>query len=165
VLVGEAFAPAGKPARTLMTRLRVGEIDKRVEVWGDRSMGPDGAFFEGARFTRMPLLWERAAGGPETSNPVGVRIDARDAYGRRILPNLVPPGLALRGVDEAIDPAGFGPIAPSWPERQGKLGRYAGSFAADEWTRRPLPPGIDAGYFSAAPWDQRPRSCDDDGSC
>ncbi|MCC6556017.1 MAG: DUF2169 domain-containing protein, partial [Polyangiaceae bacterium] len=162
VLVGEAFAPAGKPARTLITRLRVGEIDKRVEVWGDRSMGPDGAFFEGARFTRMPLLWERAAGGPETSNPVGVRLDARDAYGRRILPNLVPPGVAVRKLEEAIEPAGFGPISPSWPARQAKLGRYAGSYAPDEWARRPLPPGIDAAYFSAAPWDQQAEKLRED---
>ncbi|HSN97251.1 MAG TPA: DUF2169 domain-containing protein [Candidatus Nanopelagicales bacterium] len=162
VLVGEAYAPGGSPARSLVARLRVSEIDKRVEVCGERYLGPDGKLVEGARFTRMPLLWERAAGGPDTVNPVGIRPDVKDGYGRRALPNLLPPGFALMGMDDAIEPAGFGPIAASWPERRQKLGRAAGSFSEREWTQKPLPPGVDVGYFNAAPWDQQADRIRDD---
>jgi len=155
VLVGEAYAPAGRPARSLIARLRVADIDKRVEVCADRLLGPDGAVVEGARFSRMPLLWERAAGGPDTANPVGVRADAKDAYGRRPLPNLVPPGLALMKLEDAIEPMGFGPVARAWPERRNKLGPAAASWSERDWPRQPLPPGMDVGYFNAAPWDQQ----------
>src|SRR5215212_7838266 len=33
VLVGHAYAPKREPARAIMTRLLVGEIDKSIEVW------------------------------------------------------------------------------------------------------------------------------------
>ena len=46
----------------------------------------------------MPLGYERAAGGPDTSNPLGVRADARpNTYGMVALPNLQPPGLQISG--------------------------------------------------------------------
>ena len=66
-LVGYAFAPKGRPVRSLLVRLVVGGIDKRIEVFCDRAFTLDGKLREGDRFTRMPLTWERAAGGPETS--------------------------------------------------------------------------------------------------
>ncbi|EYF08104.1 DUF2169 domain-containing protein [Chondromyces apiculatus] len=162
VVVGEAFAPPGKPARSLIARLRVADVDKRVEVCGERLLGPDGSVVEGARFTRMPLLWERAAGGPDTVNPVGVRPSAKDAYGRRSLPNLLPPGLALMGLEEIIEPVGFGPVAASWPERRKKLGRAASTWSDRDWSRQPLPQGMDVGYFNAAPWDQQADRLRDD---
>ena len=36
VLVGQAFAPGGQPVRSLVARLAVGEMDKRIEVFCDR---------------------------------------------------------------------------------------------------------------------------------
>ena len=54
VLVGQAFAPRGAPARTLVVRLCVGEIDKSIEVHPDRALTREGELREGARWTSMP---------------------------------------------------------------------------------------------------------------
>ncbi|WP_437738331.1 DUF2169 domain-containing protein [Sorangium sp. So ce1335] len=155
VLVGHAFAPGQVPVRSLVARLSVGEIDKSIEVFCDRSFTREGALREGQPFARMPLLWERAARGADAANAVGIAAGARDAYGAHRLPNLVPPGTVISGPDDVIEPAGFGPIAPSWPARRSRLGRHAAAFASGEWQRSPLPPDLDASYFNAAPPDQQ----------
>jgi hypothetical protein len=114
VLVGQAFAPRGAPARSLVARLGVGEIDKSIEVHPDRALTREGELREGGRWTSMPLLYERAAGGPETWNPVGVSREAPpDSYGQRLLPNLQAPSAGLSDADLAA-PVGFGPIPASW---------------------------------------------------
>lgn len=161
VLIGHAFAPGGAPTRALTARLIIGDIDKAVEVWCDRSFTQDGVLHEGARFSRVPLLWERAAGGPDTSNPVGIRASARDMYGRRELPNLQQPGITVTSIDSVIEPVGFGPIAAAWPVRRQKLGRHAASWSPTDWHRRPLPQDIDASYFNAAPRDQQTQALRD----
>lgn len=148
VLVGHAFAPERTPARSLVARLVVGELDKSIEIWCDRVVGDGGAIAEGAAFERMPLVYERAAGGPATWNPVGLPPDALDPRGRRILPNLLHPGSPMR-------PIGFGPIAPNWPLRRDKLGRRAAHGLPTGFAREPMPPDLDPAYFQAAPPDQQ----------
>ncbi len=155
VLVGHAFAPRGEPVRSLVVRLIVGEIDKSIEVFCERSWSQEGLLREGQRFTRMPLRWERAAGGPETTNPVGVRGDRADLYGNVAVANLQPPGVLVSDPSDFLEPVGFGPIAPAWPARREKLGRHAGSWSDARWHREPLPPDIDPGYFNSAPRDQQ----------
>lgn len=162
VLVGEAYAPGGQPVRSLVARLLIGEIDKSIEVYSERWFTQDNVLHEGDRFARMPLLWERAAGGPDTSNPVGVRADARDAYGRHALPNLQPPGTLVATAGDAIEPIGFGPLDPAWPARRQRLGRHAAAWSDTEWTRQALPTDLDATYFNAAPRDQQTAHLRDD---
>ena len=154
-LVGHAFAPGGQPVRSLVARLIVGELDKSVEVVCDRHFTMDGSLEEGSRFARMPLRYERAAGGPGTSNPVGVRHDARDAYGRRRLPNLQPIGIHVANPDDFIEPIGFGPLGPDWPARVERLGPRGAGFTPAALAEHPLPEGIDLGYFNEAPRDQQ----------
>src|SRR5206468_2579065 len=89
MLVGHAFAPRGEPVRSLVVRIIVGEVDKSIEVHGERAWSPDGLLREGPRFAKMPLRYERAAGGPDTRNPVGIRPDGRpDVYGNVAIANL-----------------------------------------------------------------------------
>ncbi|MEP7126576.1 MAG: DUF2169 domain-containing protein [Byssovorax sp.] len=148
VLVGSAHAPNGQPVRALVVRMTVGAIDKSVEVVCPRLRTREGELREGKRWAKMPLLWERAAGGPDTPNPVGVRRDGpRDLYGQRSLPNLKAPGIA----DDAIDPIGLGPIAADWIDRR----RRAGGAAPADLVRAPFGEGFDATYFQAAPADQQ----------
>jgi hypothetical protein len=156
VLVGHAFAPRGEPARSIMTRLVVGSIDKSLEAFGERFFGQDGALREGNRVAKVPLRYERAAGGPETHNPVGVRPDLPpDAYGSSPVPNLQPPGMLVASRSDAIAPTGYGPIAPTWPSRLEKLGAYAGSIDPGRWSEQPVPDDIDPSYFNCAPHDQQ----------
>ncbi|MBI4701218.1 MAG: DUF2169 domain-containing protein [Deltaproteobacteria bacterium] len=154
-LVGEAFAPPGRPARNVVARLIVGSLDKSIEVWCDRFGTQHGELEEGARFTRMPLRYERAAGGPQTYNPVGIDREAPpDAYGRRLLPNLQPPGQSVGSPDDFIETVGFGPIAEGWPARVELLGAHARAWQP-AWHEHPLPADLDARYFNCAPVDQR----------
>jgi hypothetical protein len=154
VLVGSAFAPEKQPVRSLVARLLVGSVDKSVEVHADRWWTLGGELREGLRFASMPLRYERAAGGPDTANPAGMRSDVTDSQGAVAVPNLLPPGSFVARRGDPIDPIGFGPVAPEWPSRREKLARHAAWFARD-WRAQPLPPDFDAGFFNVAPRDQQ----------
>lgn len=157
MLVGHAYAPKKQPVRSLMVRLIVGSLNKSIEVWGDRRFRvQDGQFREGPWFSKMPLNWERAAGGPETINPVGVRFNAEpDAYGLTTIPNLQPPGFHVAQRSDTFAPVCFAPLSATWTSRATKLGRFAGSFSPSTWNTQPFPDGFDYGYFQAAPPDQQ----------
>ncbi|MFO0593397.1 MAG: DUF2169 domain-containing protein [Polyangiaceae bacterium] len=162
LLVGHAFAPRGQPARSLVARLTIGDVDKAIEVMCDRTLGQDGQIREGARFVKMPIRYERAGGGPDTMNPVGLRADVRsDAYGNITLPNLLAAGSAVTALADLFVPVGFGPIAPAWPSRWQKLGRHQARFRVTPWNQAPLPEDLDPSYFNAAPEDQRPSELRD----
>jgi hypothetical protein len=154
VLVGSAFAPQRKPARSLVTRLVVGELDKSVEVYGGRTVAPDGSVREGMRWLAMPLRYERAGGGPDTPNPVGMRPEG-DAFNPLALPHLVPPGFFSTDPSEPIPPTGYGPIAASWPPRRDKLGARASSWNDREWHKDALGDDFDFAYFQIAPREQQ----------
>jgi hypothetical protein len=149
-LVGHAFAPAGKPVRSLIARMVVGEVDKAIEVHADRYLTMDGVLHESQGFTCMPLVWERARGGPESWNPVGVAQGVRNGLGRSVLPNLT---VHNEGVDTIGEPMCFGPLGPSWPARRSKLARMAPPMPRT-LPITPLPPGFDFGFFNVAPFDQ-----------
>ncbi len=155
LLVGCADAP-GAPVRALATRLNVGDVAKSIEVHGDRVFTLDGELRGPAQLSRMPLRWERAAGGPGTANPAGTSLDAPpDTRGMAALPNLQPPGTHVAPRGDFIAPIGYGPIAPSWPGRVAKLHRHAPGWDHLRWIQRPLPDDIDLAYFNAAPPDQQ----------
>lgn len=153
VLVGPAYAPGKEAVRTFRARLVVGTIDKSVVVWCDRSRSVrDGLITLGPPITKLPLLWERAAGGPHTDNPVGMRLDTPpDAAGRVAIPNLQPPGTKLDRAD-SFAPVGLGPLSPRWPARARALG---GAALPPRWQDQPLPDDFDYSYFNVAPPDQR----------
>ena len=141
ILSGHACAPQGRPIASAAVHLGlVGagarrSVDKTLHVFGDRSRVGDGAV---QLFERMPLVYERACGGPD--NPVGV------AFGSAVLPNVV----------DAVDPhrpGGFGPIASHWPTRRRLLGSVAPTVL--ETSIPELPAGFDWRYFQAAPANQQ----------
>ncbi|MGK4007952.1 DUF2169 domain-containing protein [Sorangium sp. So ce1036] len=157
VVVGHAYAPEGNPVRLLVARLAVGDLDKAVQIRGDACFAHDGALGEPAPFTRMPLRWERAAGGPRTANPVGVPTGdggLADPWGRVRAPNLLPAGSWGAARRELVRPAGLGPLRPEWPDRAERLRRHAAGWNHARWAERPLPEDIDLGYFNVAPPDQ-----------
>lgn len=110
LVIGHAHAPHGLPVTSLIARIAVSGVDKSVEVHGDRRWTPDGQLGPAAPFTRMPLRWERAAGGPGTCNAAG-------APAGLLAPNLQPTGMVLRRPADPVPPIGLGPIAPGWSER------------------------------------------------
>jgi hypothetical protein len=148
LLVGSAFAPRREPVRSLTVRLEVGGVEKAIDVFGDRAFLADGKLREGPGFVKMPLRWERAAGGPDNWNPVGVPMPAG-------IPNLQPPGVVIAQPSDIVPPIGFGPIAANWPERREQLGQHAGAWPHPGWAEHPLPDAFDLGYFNTAPRDQQ----------
>ena len=155
VVVGSACAPRGERVRVLRARLVVGEVDKSIEAFGDRVFAQDGTLREGARFAKMALRYERAAGGAGTSNPVGVSPDLSDTFGQIPLPNLQPPGVEIGSPRDHVEPIGLGPIAPGWPERRERLRQHAQAFLSGAWAGQALPDDLDLGFFNAAPRDQQ----------
>jgi hypothetical protein len=155
VLVGNAFVPGRTPVRSLTARMVVGAVDKSIEVTCDRMFTQDGRLQEAPSFANMPLLYERAAGGPDTRNPVGIRATARDTYGQLPVPNLQPPGMLVSTPTDHIEPIGYGPIAATWAERRDRLGRHAATFAPESIAESLVPDDIDPLYFNVAPRDQQ----------
>jgi len=157
LLVGHAYAPGKQPVRSLVTQLRVGDFSKAIEVICDRGFRTaDEHLIEGPHFTKMPLDWTHAAGGPNTTNPVGRHVDSPpDAFGLRSAPNLQHPRTFVNKGLERIAPIGYGPIAPTWQDRTVCLEDLAPPFSPDGWEKRPLPEHFDFDYFQAAPADQQ----------
>ncbi|MFO0756299.1 MAG: DUF2169 domain-containing protein [Byssovorax sp.] len=163
MLIGHAFAPPSEPVRSLVARLRVGELDKSIEVVGPRVWTREGELREGTRWVKMPLRYERAAGGPSTWNPVGVSADSPlDPYGQRPLPNLQRPGQSIAKPSDPVEPIGFGPIASSWQLRKNQLGRFLGTWSDRNPAATPLEEDFDGSYFQSAPPDQQAESIRDD---
>jgi hypothetical protein len=143
ILTGHACAPRGRAVPSLAVRLGLAGdrrlLDKTLHVYGDC---PAGTRASAQPFTRMPLVWERAYGGPSVpENPAGVGPSN---------------GPALANVVDAADPrrpGGFGPVARGWPARRRLLGGIdAEALGAGVLE---IPEGIEWRYFHAAPADQQ----------
>ncbi|HEX3846095.1 MAG TPA: DUF2169 domain-containing protein [Steroidobacteraceae bacterium] len=161
LLVGCARAPRGEQAEGVMVTLNVAERGKRVMVVGDRTWLSDGTPSVPQPFEAIPLVWERAFGGTDSSNPEQVLAEERNPVGvgfrgRRDpewmvgqpVPNLENPDAPLNTWNETPAPACFAPIAPAWlPRRQ-----YAGTYdAVWQRTRAPyLPDDFDPRFFHSA---------------
>jgi hypothetical protein len=165
VLVGEAYAPRERPVASSFVSLKVGNLRKVIQVFGDRHWR-DGLVSPGISsptpFLRMPLVYERAYGGAhvdvergkvlaELRNPVGQGFrGARRAseMAGQSLPNLEDPTRLISSISDAPMPAGFGFVAPAWQPRQS----FAGTYDEAWQTRRApyLPLDFRPEYFLAA---------------
>lgn len=135
LFTGHAHPPGGQPAPASSVRLGISRdgvmlLDKVIHVFGDR--GPSGA---PEPFARMPIVYERAIGGPGEPNPVGTES-----------PNLVEPADARR-------PAGFGPISRFWSARKRLLDKIDKRALEDPIAE--IPEAMPWHYFQAAPPDQQ----------
>lgn len=155
LVTGHAHAPRGQTVRSLFARVVAGAVNKTIAVYGDRRFLPGGELSQPAELERVPLCWERAAGGPGTANPAGVAADPYGAEPAAWAPNFQPPGIYVASAMDPIPPAGMGPLAPDWPDRWQKCGRAAASWNPRRWYAEPLPEGMDAAYFNSAPPDQQ----------
>lgn len=144
-LTGYARAPEGTKVASMPVRLAIHRghllLDKTLHVHGERRS-------DGRRepFERMPLVYERAVGGPGWgANPFGV--GAKDgAVVDAALASIVSPS------DPALT-AGFGPIPRAFPDRRRLLGNLD-PRALDQPIAE-IPDALDWGYFQSAPRDQR----------
>ncbi|MDC0747530.1 DUF2169 family type VI secretion system accessory protein [Polyangium mundeleinium] len=154
MVVGHAWAPQGQAVPSLVARLAVGSLNKALVVYGDRYWLPEGRLSDAVPFTRMPLRWMRAAGGPRSWNPVGIP-PSMDANAPGHPPNFEPVSHVLRSPTQEVPPVGLGPIAARWPTRVEHLRAHRSTWPHEGWHERPLPAGVDASYWNAAPKDQQ----------
>lgn len=148
LLVGQAWAPAGKPVPQGAVRVVVAERQKTALVFGDRTWRRGGGISAPEPFEKVPLTWERAYGGrhqigpqgpilAEEANPVGLGFLGRrspDELVNTPVPNIEDPAAPLHKLGDAPTPMGFGPIAPGWLSRR----RFAGTYDAS-WQRGRAP--------------------------
>jgi hypothetical protein len=161
-LIGRAFAPP-RGARSVEVTLRVGQIRATVRVFGDRHYyrGLVGwEISEPAMFSEMPLVFERAYGGVDSSqkppvgeqrNPVGRGFSAHGAPEQLDglpLPNLESPEELITAWDSRPAPRAFGFLDRSWAPRD----KYAGTYDA-RWRKERcplLPSDFDDRFYNAA---------------
>lgn len=151
VVVGSAMAPNGKQVTELDVLVRVGPVSKQLKVFGLR------VWFKGALgmtltppkpFQSVPLRWEYAYGGMDTSNPKTLAHEPRNPVGRGVVadsdslqhkpgPQIEDPADLIRNARSKPAPAGVAAIGPGVEPRL----RYAGTHD-DRWQkeRMPLPP-------------------------
>lgn len=163
LIAGHAYTRGGRPAVKSHVRLKVANIDKVVDVIGDRAFLEDvlsTSMTQPAEFTTMPLSWARTYGGWDdegkewvTENPAGCGFAAdRERLIDTLAPNFEYAKAPYRG-PRSGQPAGFGPVAYHWQPRVG----YAGTYDK-VWEEHcdPLPPkDFDRRYFHCAPADQQ----------
>lgn len=159
LVVGDAAAPGGDPVTQMRVEFAVGPVRKTMTVLGDRrwELTRDGPVFtRPLPFTRMPLTWDRAFGGPELpANPFGTGHAARAALaeGRPVrLPNIEDAANLILDVEHAPRPVGCGYVDIMAPSRQ----RFAGTYD-DDWLKRHHPGhavDFDWTFYNVAPADQ-----------
>jgi hypothetical protein len=168
VLVGEAYAPGGRPVPHFGLSLAVGKLKRVIHVFGDRTW-KSGALgltaSKPAPIAKMPLRFERAYGGrhdvgegrflAEMRNPVGVGFLGKRSVSdmkETPLPNLEDPRHAIVSVSDHPMPAGVGYVAPAWQPRMSFAGTYD-----EAWRKKRapyFPTDFDPQFFLAAPPDQ-----------
>jgi hypothetical protein len=155
-LKGHAHAPGGSAA-THVVRFRLGRpgrgFDRSILVFGDRRWDEGTPAAEPPApqpFTVMPLVFERAFGGPGfAANPAGKGFQSAE------LPNLEDPAHVIGSPLDAPPPAGFCGVPPLWEARSGKIDTtYAGSPGRAAWPAIVLD-DFDWTYFQAAPLAQQ----------
>lgn len=152
MLRGTCHTPSGKPLSECPVRFEVGSFSKLLRVSGRRFWSDDGAgavMSEAAPFTRMPVDYKHAFGGPGyAQNPVGLGFAGRE------LPSVEHAGRVIQRRRDDPSVAGFAPIAPGWPQRAAKLGKdYGPRWRKERW---PYPADdLDWSHFQAAPPDQQ----------
>jgi hypothetical protein len=169
VVVGHACAPHGREVEQLDVELWVGPRRKRVRVIGDRvwhGTGPAARQSRPVAFSRMPLVYERAFGGTDTSpeDPEQHRTDMRNPLGRgfcaygegvtgTMLPNIEDPQDLINSWSSRPEPVGFGCVARGASSRIRHAGTYDQKWLDERFPF--LPDDFDTRYFQCAPDDQQ----------
>ena len=162
---GAAWVPGGAERSEIEVGFRVGDLQKKLLVSGEQVWEKSLGFTVPGPpqpFSRMPITYERAFGGPTTdktsssfdpysdNNPFGVGIDMAPGSP---LPNVRYPGTRTEKPPLNRPVAGFGPVGCSWTPRRHLAGTYD-----DKWQneRQPLlPDDFNDEFFYSAPPDQQ----------
>jgi uncharacterized protein YjbI with pentapeptide repeats len=160
IVWGRCFTPEGKPRPASQVFFQLGPIKKTLYIFGNRYWKRSGMgmiISDPEPFTEMPVIYERAFGGSGfDKNPLGRGINpvAMPAGKEAIpLPNIEDPKHLIGSPKDRPEPAGFGPLDFTWPQRSKKLGTYDNKWFRERWPF--YPEDMDWTYFDASPEDQQ----------
>ncbi len=156
LLVGHVYAPGGRASYATLS-FTFGRGDNRFErqlsVFGAREWR-DGVPSRPDLFRSVPLLYERAFGGPGfDKNPVGVGFGK--SHRGRFVPSLEDPQELLSRRGDERRPACTAPISPSWEGRYRRVGQSWRGRLEQTWDE--LPDDFNWEFFQSAP---RPQQLD-----
>lgn len=161
-LNGHAYAPMRNPEKKIHAGLAVGSLQKTVTITGNRFRSSKmGITSRPQPFVKMPLRYERAFGGMDTShqnekkhnhlmeNPVGIGFGPYNGpENSPAFPNIEHAETSKKSGKKVKGPAGFGFIAPSWEPRLSYAGTFDGLWRKE---RMPFPPAdFDIRFNNAA---------------
>lgn len=172
LVVGSAYAPAGRPVTELTVGIRIGRVSKAFNVTGPRVWQP-GVIGVSAgdpqHFVRQPLSYAAAFGGTHPSpsdpeqqqcyarNPAGCGWFARSASSADILGTVMPATEELANPIQSPHgdyvPMALGPLGRNWLQRYPYAGTYDEAWLENGFPF--LPADFDPRYFQAAPLDQQ----------
>jgi hypothetical protein len=171
LLSGSAHAPAGHQVTRQRVSVRVGPMEKRFDVVGNRAWkaGLTGiTASEPEPFTSIPISYDVAFGGADRHSPderdhdVFLPNPAGRGWHKHLknawvdgtpLPNTEEVGRPVSFPSDAYKPMSFGPLARGWPSRARFGGTYDDKWVADVFPF--LPADFDERYYQAAPEDQQ----------
>ena len=160
LVYGSAYKPAALMSQPLLVEVSVGEVSKRLAVFGDRQFDFLTGISAPKPFSSMPITRENAFGGEGfADNPLGkgfCEIPADPVTGvsaRWPLPNIETPERLFIQRGDSVAPAGFWALSPDAPARACLLGRFDQHWEKNRWPHLPLDTAPD--FFQAAPLDQR----------
>ncbi len=161
LVAGKCFAPGGEAVPAHWAAFKVGKVEKRVNVIGNRRWRKAAGLFkvpsDPEPFTEMDISWENAFGGPDDKkNPDGkglVEIETDSGEKYTPLPNIENHKNIIKSPSDKPDPAGFAPLGLSWPSRLKNLGTFDKKWLKNDWPG--YPGDFDFHYFNVAPPDQR----------
>lgn len=155
LVTGSCHAPRGQMRPASQVRVRVGEVDKRLSVYGDRYW-KNGLITQAEPFVEMPIVWPNAYGGEGfAQNPLGKgihKLPMPDGSQLVPLPNLELPAQQIGSPGQSPDPAGFGPLDLMWPQRLKKSGTYDEKWKNERWPY--FPDDMNYEFFNMACADQ-----------
>lgn len=150
LVYGSAFAT--QPVPGLEVSVHVGNRKKILSVFGPRHWGLVSAG-EPAPFSRMPINYGNAFGGPDfPENPVG-KGTVPDASGKVPLPNIQDPRQLIISPGDKPMPAGYTAYPMDWPQRRRYLGEVDERWLQEDWPH--FPRDTNREFFNTAPEDQR----------
>jgi len=155
LVTGSVFTPDGEPQQTCPATVELGALSKTIYAVGDRHWRGEQQS-PPQPFTSMPLTWDRAYGGeawpPNRAGKGHAPVETEHGP-VQYLPNLELPGQMIERPTDEREPAGFGPLDLTRPQRLSKAGTY------DETWLKELFPGtaadIDWTFWNVAPADQQ----------
>jgi uncharacterized protein YjbI with pentapeptide repeats len=160
LVAGRWFAPQGAPAGGGQVKLEVGNIKRRLLVFGPRywQMGPAGPRpSQPEEVSTVALAWQNSFGGPEfAENPEGLGFVPQTTpwqEKRRYLPQLEDDNEAVTSPGQRPAPANFAPLPPGAASRQALAGSYDEAWKKYYWPG--FPPDIKNDFFQMAQPGQR----------